>query len=597
MPAHGYCEIDFPNPAQAGRLSAVFSGPECILTAATPGEVPELLTRAEEYARTGHWVIGFVAYEAALAFDAALRTHDAEPGAVPFASFAVYRDVATSARPRGEFLSGVWRDETPRVQFNNAVARIRHGIAEGDYYQVNYTTRLRAPFFGDGLSFFDRLRASQPAAYCAYLDFGQWQVCSVSPELFFHWSAAENPGRTLTCRPMKGTAARHANPADDRAAAETLRNSQKECAENLMIVDLVRNDLSRVALPGSVKVPQLFSVEAWPTVWQMTSTVTCRTKAATGLREVFGALFPCGSVTGAPKAAAMSAIRMLETSGRGVYCGAVGAIMPGGEAVFSVGIRTPVVGRLPSGEIQQGIAECGIGSGITLDSDADSEHAEWQAKQTFLMRSCPEYELLETLRLHQGRYWLLDGHMQRLARSARTLGFPFDEADVVEILQAEARRHHTGQWRTRLRLSACGEANAEALPLDAVPAAPLIGLARAPVDRGNPWLRHKTTQRGLYAELGSGQQPGIFDTLLYNQRGELTEFTRGNLVVELDGRLLTPRADCGLLPGVFRQVLLARKRIQESLVRIEDLAHANRIWFVNSVRGAVPVQCAPQPDL
>lgn len=593
-----YCEIDFPHPSRPGRLSAAFSAPECILSAATPDEVPALLAQAESHARSGHWVIGFVAYEAARAFDRALQTHDFPPAGLPFAQFAVFRDMA-APRPREAHLNGVWRDETTRRNFDAAMTQIRSGIAAGDYYQVNYTTRLHAPFFGDGLSFFDALRANQPLAYCAYLDFGAWQICSVSPELFFHWDAGDaEAGRTLTCRPMKGTAARSDDPWQDRAAAESLQNSAKERAENLMIVDLMRNDLSRVARAGSVDVPHLFSIEAWPTVWQMTSTVSCRTRAGIDLAGVFRALFPCGSVTGAPKAAAMSAIRALEASPRGVYCGAIGALRPGGEAVFSVGIRTLVTGitQTPASRaatIPYGNAECGIGSGITLDSDADREHAEWGAKQAFLMRACPEYELLETVRLHQGRYWLLRGHLARLAASARTLGFPCDEERMGHILETEARRHAKGQWRARLRLAPSGAAALDILPLDIVPAAPRFALARAPIASTNPWLRHKTTQRGLYSTLAAAQ-PEVFDTLLYNERGELTEFTRGNLVVELDGSLLTPAADCGLLPGVFRAALLSRRRIRECVIRVEDLTRASRICFINSVRGVVAVEPAPE---
>ena len=426
MSRHAYCEIDFPQPSQAGRLAAAFSGPLCVLQAATADEVPDVLRRAEEHARAGCWVIGFVSYEAASGFDRALHAHDAPADGLPFALFAVFHAREAAPRPRGSHLCGAWHDETALGRFDDVIARIRGGITAGDYYQVNYTTRLRAPFSGDGLSFFDSLRASQPNAYCAYLDFGRWQICSVSPELFFHWGTAEDAGRALTCRPMKGTAARHEDPVPDRAAAQALLNSPKERAENLMIVDLVRNDLSRVAQPGSVRADQLFSVEAWPTVWQMTSTISCRTREKADLRDVFRALFPCGSVTGAPKAAAMSAIRALETSPRGVYCGAIGVLMPGGEALFSVGIRTPVVDQAA------GSAECGIGSGITLDSVAQREHEEWLAKQAFLMQACPEYELLETLRLHHGRYWLLRGHMKRLARSARALGFEFDEPRLMK---------------------------------------------------------------------------------------------------------------------------------------------------------------------
>ena len=585
MSAHAYCEIDFPHPSQGGRLTAVFSGPECTLRAATADEVPGVLDRAEQFSRAGRWVIGYVAYEAASAFDRALRTHDAPADGLPYALFAVFRSAGAAPRPRGSHLSGAWRDETPRGRFDGAIAHIRDGITAGDYYQVNYTTRLRAPFAGDSLSFFDGLRASQPAAYCAYLDFGQWRICSVSPELFFHWDKAGNAGRALTCRPMKGTAARHDNPALDGDAALELHGSPKERAENLMIVDLVRNDLSRVARTGSVRAAQLFSVDAWPTVWQMTSTVSCRTREETDLRAVFRALFPCGSVTGAPKAAAMSAIHGLEDSPRGVYCGAIGLLMPGGEALFSVGIRTPVINAATRS------AECGIGSGITLDSEANREYEEWITKQAFLMQACPQYELLETLRLHQGRHWLLRGHLRRLARSAHALGFEFDEMRIIQNLQSHARLHPHGDWRVRLMLASNGEARIETLPLDAPPGAPLIALAGMPTNSANPWLRHKTTRREIYTSLASGQA-GIFDTLLHNERGELTEFTRGNLVVDLEGRLLTPPADCGLLPGVYREALLARKRIHEGIVRIDDLARADRIWFINSVRGAAAVELA-----
>ena len=578
-----YCEIDFPHPSQKGRLAGVYKDPEWILTASTLSEVPELLAKVEAYANSGYWGIGFVAYEAAGAFDNALQTHEAPPSGLPFAKFAVYQNVATIPRQRREHLSGVWRDETSRECFDASVAQIKHNISEGNYYQVNYTTRLQAPFFGDGLSFFDRLKASQPFAYSAYLDFGEWQICSVSPELFFHCGTDERVGRMLTCRPMKGTATRHTDPVNDLDAAQKLLKSPKERAENLMIVDLIRNDLSRVARPYTVEVPHLFSIEAWPTVWQMTSTVTCRLANSRGLQDVFRALFPCGSVTGAPKAAAMSAIKGLETSPRGVYCGAVGLVMPGGEALFSVGIRTAVI------NVEKAIAVCGIGSGITIDSKGNEEYAEWFAKQAFLRQSCQDYELLETLRLHQGRFWLLGGHMKRIERSAIELGFSFDVKRVSEALKKAVEQHSEGQWRVRLRLSASGDVTTDVRPLDMLPPSPQIVMANSPVDSGNPWLRHKTTRREVYSTRAS-KQDGVFDTLLFNERDELTEFTRGNLVIELQGRLLTPAVMCGLLPGVFREVLIIRNRIQEEIVTADDLAQATNIWFVNSVRGVVSVR-------
>jgi para-aminobenzoate synthetase/4-amino-4-deoxychorismate lyase len=578
-----YCEIDFPSPTGGGRISGIFNEPECILTATKLDEVVELLSKVDAYAIAGYWVIGFVAYEAAAAFDNAFMVSDVTPADLPFATFAVYQNISPLPRQRKEHLMGAWKDETSRESFEAAITQVRLDISNGNYYQVNYTTRLQASFSGDGLSFFDKLKSTQSSAYCAYLDFGDWQICSVSPELFFHYSTQSKSGRTLTCRPMKGTAKRYSNTVEDLASAEQLFNSEKERAENLMIVDLVRNDLSRVALPASVKVPHLFTVEAWPTVWQMTSTIICRTHADKGLVDIFRALFPCGSITGAPKAAAMTKIKDLENTPRGGYCGAIGIVKPGGEALFNVGIRTPVI------NVQEQIATCGIGSGITIGSEAANEYAEWDAKQAFLRQACTSYELLETIRLHQGRYWLLQGHLQRIKRSAMALGFTFDEHKIVASLVTIANQYSNGQWRVRLRLSYKGEVNIDALPLDAIPHLPLIAMASTAVASDNPWLYHKTTRRDTYTALMKNQT-GIFDTLLFNERNELTEFTRGNLIIELQGRLLTPTVTSGLLSGVFRETLLKRKKVIEAIVSKDDLLDANNIWFANSVRGAVKVK-------
>lgn len=570
-----YCEVDFP--ADDGRMRGAFAAPEALLTAHRPDEVPDLLRRVEAAARAGRWAFGFVAYEAAGAFDRALATHAPD---MPLACFALFESPAPSPRTRGEWLSGVWRDSMSPSAFDAAVAAIKAGIARGDYYQVNLTTRLQAPLFGDSLAFFDALRAQQAAGYCAYLEFGRWRVCSTSPELFFHW----RPDAGVLCsKPMKGTAPRVADPEQDAVLRASLARSAKDRAENLMIVDLIRNDLSRVAELGSVSVPELFAVEDWPTVWQMTSTVACRPRTGTGLAEIFAALFPCGSVTGAPKAAAMAAIARLEAAPRGAYCGAIGIVKPGGEAVFNVGIRTVVV------DGERGSAECGIGSGIVIDSTAAGESAEWQVKQVFLRRALPTYALIETLRLHRGRYWLRRGHLARLARSAAALGFSFERSRVDAALDAAAQAHADGQWRLRLRLAPDGAVGVEIFPLEATPTEAEAALAAVPVASGNPWLAYKTDRRGIY-EISASTQAGIFDTLLYNERGEATEFTRGNLMAEIDGRRLTPPTACGLLPGVLRQALLASRRVEEGVVSLDALARASRLWFVNSVRGIVPVR-------
>ncbi len=574
-----YCEIDLPAPGEGKGIVAAFVEPVEVLVAQRLEEVGAVLARAGELASEGCWLAGYVAYEAGAAFDTALATH-AAPDGLPLAAFAAFRSTS-AARPHGEFMSGAWRDMTTAAEFDAAIAAIKTDIGDGRYYQVNYTTRLRAPFLGDSAALFDALRDSQPGAYSVYLDFGRWQVCSVSPELFFHWRPAAGgvPPR-LTLRPMKGTAPRDADAARDRHAAAALRASAKERAENLMIVDLLRNDASRVAELGSVAVPALFEVEPWATVWQMTSTVECRTRPGTRLPELFAALFPCGSVTGAPKAEAMRAIRELEPALRGVYCGAVGVVMPGGEARFNVGIRTVVV------DAERGQAECGIGSGIVADSTIAGEREEWLVKERFLRRACPDYELLETLLWRRDGYWLLSEHMARLERSAIALGFHFGLNEVSAALNDAARDFGTGRWRVRLRLAMDGAVATDAEPIVRRRGPVACALAMRPVDSANPWLRHKTTRREVYAALAV---PDTFDTLLFNERGEATEFTRGNLVARVGGHLLTPALECGLLPGAFRAALLARGAVKEAALSLADVEAADALWFVNSLRGALPV--------
>ena len=303
--------INFPR-AEGGRERLDFSAPRTVLSAATPDEVPGVLAEAERQARAGRWVAGWVAYEAAPAFDPALRVRPSA-GPLPLAAFAVYAAPDTPAKMAaaddGEFSCGPWRMTTPRDQALAAIAELRRRIGAGDFYQVNLTTRLVAGFAGNGAALFEALRAAQPAGYCIHLQDVAWEILSVSPELFFDWRPDSG---VLTTRPMKGTAPRGADAATDAAAAQALRASAKERAENLMIVDLLRNDLARVAALGTVRVPELFALDALPTAWQMSSTVQCATRPGTSLAEIFRALFPCGSVTGAPKVAAMAAIAALE---------------------------------------------------------------------------------------------------------------------------------------------------------------------------------------------------------------------------------------------------------------------------------------------
>ena len=467
------CRIDFTQPLTAGaaRLRHRFEAPREVLVAHALHEVRSVLDAVFAAAQQGRWCVGHVRYEAAPAFDAALQTHAADG---PLAWFAVYdapqpgADDATDAAPA----QVVWNDSPEREAFDAALAQIQQAIAAGELYQVNYTAPFRGTLQGSPQALFAALLRAQPGGYAANLQAGDEQVLSVSPELFFDWQDAPEGG-TLLARPMKGTAPRGATPEQDAQQAKHLRTAPKERAENVMIVDLLRNDMSRIALPHSVQVPALFATQALPTVWQMTSDVTARTRPGTTLTDVFAALFPCGSVTGAPKVRAMQMIRALEPAPRGIYCGAVGVVRPGGAAgpdglhpvaaTFNVPIRTVVLRGVGTGEGADAdaspvVAEatCGIGSGITSGAEAGAEWAEWHHKRAFVERASAPFEVLETLGLHHGKFVHADQHVRRMSEAAAHFGFAFNAHAVRQELQIAALQHRDGDWRVRLLLAADG---------------------------------------------------------------------------------------------------------------------------------------------
>ncbi len=349
-----------------------------------------------------------------------------------------------------------------------------------------------------------------------------------------------------------------------------------------MIVDLLRNDLGRVAETGAVRVEELFRVERYPTVWQMTSTVAATLREGVTLDELFAALFPCGSVTGAPKVSTTRFIAALEDSPRGVYCGAVGFVAPGGDAAFNVAIRTVVIDE------ETGRAVYGTGGGVTWDSTPGGEYTEALAKAKLLTEDAPDFELLETMRLDGSGYHLLEEHLARLEASAEYFDIPVSVADVREALARRAREEG-GARRVRLLVSRDGRVRVESAPLAELPRGPLrVALALTPVKKSDRFLCHKTTNRGQY-EARRAEVPGVFDVLLWNEEGELTEFTNGNVVVELEGKCWTPPRACGLLAGTFRAELLRRGEVAERVLTRDDLARAARVWFVNGVRGRVEV--------
>ena len=569
--------------------------PVGVLEARHPDEVAATIEAAGAAAARGMWAAGFVAFDAAPGLDADLAVRARPPGdafeALPLAWFALFEDkqdvpalepVAVEPPPT----PSPWRPSVERPAYDDAIARIRELIAAGQTYQVNHTLRMRARLAGDERGFYRDLVLAQRGGFGAYVNLGRYRVLSASPELFFR-----RDGDRVTTRPMKGTIARGRWLAEDEAAAERLVSSDKDRAENAMIVDLVRNDLGRVAVPGSVRVSRMFDAERYETVWQLTSTVEADLRPSTTLLQVFGALFPSGSVTGAPKVRTMRIIRDLEDSPRGVYCGAIGYLAPAGSgepnANFSVAIRTVLV------DSSTGTAEYGVGGGITFDSSAAGEYEEVLAKARVLTAARPAFDLFETIRHEPGEGpQHLAEHLERLGSSASYFGFRFEpETAVAAMKRAAADRN--GAFVIRLTLSRDGSVTTEVRELPPAPDGPVrLALDDEPVDPEDIWLFHKTTRRQPY-ERRREKRPDVDDVILVNTRGEVTESTIANLAVRIEGRWVTPPLDAGLLAGTYRQGLLRQGSLIEGPIRISDLREAEEVALVSSVRGWRPAEIVP----
>jgi para-aminobenzoate synthetase / 4-amino-4-deoxychorismate lyase len=549
-----------------------------------PDEVPALLERAEQAAARGLWAVGFVGYEAAPAFDPALTAHPPAGGPAPLAAFSTFATPRTleGLAVKGEARAGVGAPKLDEAAHAAAVARIRDAIASGDTYQVNLVFSLNGILSGLPRDLFAGLLAPGEAPYAAFLDGESWAIASLSPELFFG-----RAGGRVVMRPMKGTRARGRFGAEDQRLASALAASEKDRAENLMIVDMVRNDLGRVAAPGSVEVERRFEIERFPTVWQMTSTVGATSDAR--LSELFSALFPCASVTGAPKAATMRIIRELEPEPRGAYCGAIGFLGPGGRARFSVAIRTLEL------DLRDSKFRYGVGSGVTWDSNAAEEWRECLAKARVLEGAPPEFELIETMRFEPERgIELLDLHLERLAASSDFFGFSTRKDSIEGGVRAEVLARCAGlpqcSHRVRLALARNGTVKIEAEPFESDRRAWSVSVARQPVPSMNPFLFHKTTNRSLYELARVSAPAGTDEVVLFNEHGELTEGTRTNLFVRIGSQWLTPPREAGLLAGVFRESLLRSGQAIEATLYPRDLARASAIRLGNALRGWIGVR-------
>jgi para-aminobenzoate synthetase/4-amino-4-deoxychorismate lyase len=580
---------------EANHLSYLFTEPLKILTARVPEEVPEVFSAVEHAVESGAWVAGYVSYECGAEL-IGLKS-PAEPHSHgPLACFGVYAKACIFDHLTGRFEGEVSPEfsaesESEAFEIRNVklgisaaeysarVEAVREQIRAGNTYQVNLTQKLTFEFAGSPMAMYRELVRRQPVPYSAYLHLDGRHVLSISPELFFRIQTARIEGQRITTRPMKGTAPRGRDLHEDAKIARWLQNDEKNRSENIMVVDLLRNDVGRISEFGTVRVDELCRVEKYATLLQMTSSISAKLRPDLSRRDIFASLFPCGSVTGAPKLRTMEIIRELERTPRGIYTGAIGFFSPRGEAVFSVAIRTAVLDGTRG--------EMGVGGGIVYDSVAAEEYRECELKAKFLTASEPPFQLLETL-LWNGEYALLQLHLERLGESAEYFGFHYDHDETRRRLSDLAKSFGEGRrYKVRLLNDVSGAITLESGEVEPSANIEKVAIASARTSSQDRFLRHKTTRRQLYDSIFARAVDMGFDEVLFlNEREEVTEGAISNLFVSQQRKLLTPPLDCGVLPGVYRRHVLETTRgAEERVLKIEDLHRADAVYICNSVRG------------
>jgi para-aminobenzoate synthetase/4-amino-4-deoxychorismate lyase len=561
----------------------LFSAPRDVLVAHDAASARAALAQLEAAGQAGLHAAGFLSYELGFVFEERLLDRLPPPGPVPLLWLGLYdaperlttaevdRRLAAMAGPVGRAC-----DIAPRIDqaaYGLAFDQVKSLIAAGDTYQVNLTFKAGFRLEGDPVTLYRELVRKQPVPYGALINTGEQWILSRSPELF-----VSSRDGMLAARPMKGTLKRGRTLAEDDAGRAALAGDAKNRAENLMIVDLLRNDLGRIAEIGSVKVSDLFTVETYSTLHTMTSGIVAQRRSGVSTTQLLANLFPCGSITGAPKLRAMEIIHDVEAGPRGVYTGSIGHFAPNGDLTLNVAIRTAVIDNDGRGEI-------GIGGGIVADSVADDEYREALLKMAFFTDPARPVTLIETLLWERGAgFALLERHLDRLAASAGYFGLTFDRAAIVALLEGQS--FPADRMRVRLTLDASGPA-VTAVELPPNPEVFRFAIAPERLDSQSLWLMHKTTNRAFYDEprVAAHAAHGVDEVVFLNERLELTEGSITNLFVERGGMLITPPLSSGLLPGTLRAELLATGRAEEQVLTLADLEAADAIWLGNSVRG------------
>ncbi|EID26862.1 MULTISPECIES: aminodeoxychorismate synthase component I [Streptococcus] len=533
-------------------------------------EVVDLMAQVESYQEQGYYVVGYVSYEAAPAFEEKLAVHKTPLLAEYLLYFTVHDRVETSLIPLTYDevnLPYDWQEVTSAADYEKAIAQIHHHLRQGDTYQVNYTVQLKQDLSANPFAIYNRMVVEQEAGYNAYVEHDEMAVISMSPELFF-----EQNDRELTTRPMKGTTKRGLTDDEDLKEAAWLEQDPKNRSENMMIVDLLRNDMNRISEVGSEHVERLCQVEQYSTVWQMTSTIKSQLREDVDLVAIFRSLFPCGSITGAPKIATMEIIKDLEPKPRGVYCGTIGLLLPNGRRIFNVAIRTI--------QLHKGQAIYGVGGGITWDSTWESEYREVHQKAAVLYRKQARFKLITTGKISQKRLLFEDQHLKRLTKASRYFSFPFGPEELRQKIEEECQACDSHQdYRLRITISKSGEMELSRQIL--TPLSPSFCKAKLclqEADLNQSFTYFKTTHR---PHLSLGEQEKIY----HNKSGELLETSIGNLVLKINGKLYTPPTSLGILPGIYRQYLLETGQVDEKVLTLADLNQAEAVYGCNAVRG------------
>lgn len=561
-----------------------------------PNKLTDTIEKIEFYQSEGYYLVGLINFEAGFLLDDALEKYFRQSD-MPLIAFKVFKHFNRFSQKelQEKFYQFIKNDKESFIYnfkllddyktYQDQFKKVQNALKNGETYQINLTSKYQFQFLGNPLAFYFQLIKQQSASYTAFLDFGRWKILSISPELFF-----KKENQTLICKPMKGTVKRHQDPEIDAKNKSFLANDLKNKTENVIIVDLLRNDLARISETGSVSVPKLFEVETFETVYQMTSTIQSTIKEGTSLYEILKYLFPCGSITGAPKISTMKHIAKIETSARNLYTGSIGYLMPDGDMSFNVAIRTLVIDQ------KNNTGELGVGGGITISSDVQEEWEELQLKATFVRQVDKPFDLIECLLFKEGNYQFLDKHLNRLSDAALDFSFEFDRYQLLDQLETLAKKldcHRSYKIRVLLKSSGVFDIQAEeALPFKT----PLrLKISQKRVNSSNVLLRYKTTSKSVrefYDTIRKEYQDAYqcSDVIFINEKGYVTESSIFNVVIKLNGVCYTPKVTDGVLPGIMRAVLLEKNEIIEKSIAIDELLQAEAIYVINSVRGMIKAE-------